>query len=147
MARAWQQAVNGSAQCGTIGLQGNVANAIAALFIACGQDAACVVEASTALTRIESTARRRCVCLGDVAESHRRHGRRRHVSAHRAGVPRRCSAASGTGKASKLAEICAVVALAGELAIVGAMAGGTFAQAHAAGGRKGRRRTAAERPA
>ena len=42
----------------------------------------------------------------------------------------------GAGKASKFAEICAVVALAGELAIVGAMASGNFASAHAAGGRK-----------
>jgi hydroxymethylglutaryl-CoA reductase (NADPH) len=42
----------------------------------------------------------------------------------------------GAGKASKLAEICAVVALAGELAIVGAMVSGNFASAHAAAGRK-----------
>ena len=55
MARSWLQAVNGATQSGTIGLQGNVANAIAALFIACGQDVACVVEATTALTRIERT--------------------------------------------------------------------------------------------
>jgi hydroxymethylglutaryl-CoA reductase len=37
-----------------------------------------------------------------------------------------------------LAEICAVVSLAGELAVVGAMASGAFADAHASGGRKGR---------
>ncbi len=43
----------------------------------------------------------------------------------------------GAGQARKFAEICAVVALAGELAIVGAMSGGQFASAHAAGGRKG----------
>ena len=42
----------------------------------------------------------------------------------------------GPGYATKFAEICAVVALAGELAIVGAMASGSFARAHAAGGRK-----------
>jgi hydroxymethylglutaryl-CoA reductase (NADPH) len=136
MARAWQQAVNGSAQCGTIGLQGNVANAIAALFIACGQDAACVVEASTALTRIESTA------CGDVYASVTLPNLIVGTVGGGTYLPTatECLAllgCSGTGKASKLAEICAVVALAGELAIVGAMAGGTFAQAHAAGGRKG----------
>jgi hydroxymethylglutaryl-CoA reductase (NADPH) len=43
----------------------------------------------------------------------------------------------GAGQARKFAEICAVVALAGELAIVGAMASGGFSSAHAAGGRKG----------
>ena len=44
----------------------------------------------------------------------------------------------GSGTAAKFAEICAVVALAGELAVVGAMASGAFAEAHASGGRKGR---------
>jgi hydroxymethylglutaryl-CoA reductase (NADPH) len=44
----------------------------------------------------------------------------------------------GPGTAAKLAEICAVAVLAGELSIVGAMASGAFAGAHAAGGRKGR---------
>jgi len=44
----------------------------------------------------------------------------------------------GTGTAAKFAEICAVTALAGELAIAGAMASGAFADAHATGGRKGR---------
>ena len=136
MARAWQQAVIGSAQCGTIGLQGNVANAIAALFIACGQDAACVVEASTALTRIESTA------AGEVYASVTLPNLIVGTVGGGTYLPtaRECLAllgCVGTGKASKLAEICAVVALAGELAIVGAMAGGMFAQAHAAGGRKG----------
>jgi hydroxymethylglutaryl-CoA reductase len=44
---------------------------------------------------------------------------------------------AGAGQARKFAEIVATVALAGELAIVGAMASGQFAAAHAAGGRKG----------
>ena len=44
----------------------------------------------------------------------------------------------GEGSAPKFAEICAVVALAGELSLIGAMASGAFADAHASGGRKGR---------
>jgi hydroxymethylglutaryl-CoA reductase (NADPH) len=136
MTRAWRQAVNGSAQSGAIGLQGNVANALAALFIACGQDAACVVEASTALTRIEATAN------GDVYASVTLPnlivgtvgGGTYLPTARECLELLRCA---GSGKATQFAEVCAVVALAGELAIVGAMAGGTFAQAHAAGGRKG----------
>jgi hydroxymethylglutaryl-CoA reductase (NADPH) len=136
MARAWRQAVNGSAQCGTIGLQGNVANAVAALFIACGQDAACIVEASTALTRVERTP------SGDVYASVTLPNLIVGTVGGGTYLPTamECLAllgCAGTGMAKKLAEICAVVALAGELAIVGAMAGGTFAQAHAAGGRKG----------
>ena len=136
MARTWQQAVNGSAQCGTVGLQGNVANALAALFIACGQDAACVVEASTALTRIETTA------SGDLYASVTLPNLIVGTVGGGTYLPtaNECLAllgCVGTGKASKFAEICAVVTLAGELAVIGAMAGGMFAQAHAAGGRKG----------
>ena len=135
MARAWHQAVNGAAQTGTIGLQGNVANAIAALFIACGQDAACVVEATTALTRVERTP------CGDVYASVTLPNLIVGTVGGGTYLPtaRECLAmlgCVGEGKASKLAEICAVVALAGELAIVGAMASGNFASAHAAGRRK-----------
>jgi hydroxymethylglutaryl-CoA reductase (NADPH) len=135
MARAWQQAVNGAVQAGTIGMQGNVANAIAALFIACGQDAACIVEATTALTRVESTPR------GDGYVSVTLPNLIVGTVGGGTNLPtaRECLAmldCVGEGKASKLAEICAVVALAGELAIVGAMASGNFASAHAASGRK-----------
>jgi hydroxymethylglutaryl-CoA reductase (NADPH) len=135
MARAWSQAVNGAAQSGTIGLQGNVANAVAALFIACGQDAACVVEASTAITRVE-----RMPC-GDVYASVTLPNLIVGTVGGGTYMPtaRECLSLLGCwgdGMASKFAEICAVVALAGELAIVGAMASGNFASAHASGGRK-----------
>jgi hydroxymethylglutaryl-CoA reductase (NADPH) len=135
MARTWGQAISGAAQSGTIGLQGNVANAVAALFIACGQDAACVVEASTALTRIE------CQPNGDLYASVTLPNLIVGTVGGGTYLPTalECLAllgCAGEGKGSKLAEICAVVALAGELAIVGAMASGHFAGAHAAGGRK-----------
>jgi hydroxymethylglutaryl-CoA reductase (NADPH) len=135
MARAWQQAVNGAAQAGTIGLQGNVANALAALFIACGQDAACVVEATTSLTRVERTAD------GDLYASITLPNLIVGTVGGGTYLPtaRECLGmlgCVGEGKAARFAEICAVVALAGELAIVGAMASGQFASAHAAGARK-----------
>jgi hydroxymethylglutaryl-CoA reductase (NADPH) len=135
MVRAWDQAVNGAVQAGTIGLQGNVANAIAALFIACGQDAACVVEATTALTRVERT------LSGDVYASITLPNLIVGTVGGGTYLPtaQECLAmlgCTGNGKAGKLAEICAVVALAGELAIVGAMASGNFAGAHAASRRK-----------
>ena len=38
---------------GSIGVQGHYANGLAALFIACGQDAACVAEAAVGVTRFE----------------------------------------------------------------------------------------------
>jgi hydroxymethylglutaryl-CoA reductase (NADPH) len=135
MARAWSQAINGAAQAGTIGLQGNVANAIAALFISCGQDAACVVEASTALTRIERTP------AGDVYASVTLPNLIVGTVGGGTYLPTAAEClqllgCAGAGNAAKFAEICAVVALAGELSIVGGMAGGSFARAHATGGRK-----------
>jgi hydroxymethylglutaryl-CoA reductase (NADPH) len=136
MEQAWRQAVNGAAQTGAVGLQGNVANALAALFIACGQDVACVAEATTALTRVERTQAGEVyasitlpnLIVGTVG------GGTYLPTAHECLTMLGCA---GAGHARKFAEICAVVALAGELAIVGAMSGGQFASAHAAGGRKG----------
>ncbi len=136
MERAWRLGINGAVQIGAIGLQGNVANALAAMFIACGQDVACVAEASTALTRIERTQTGGVyasitlpnLTVGTVG------GGTYLPTAHECLSMLGCS---GAGHARKLAEICAVVGLAGELAIVGAMAGGQFASAHATGGRKG----------
>jgi len=136
MERAWRQAVNGAAQTGAVGLQGNVANALAAIFIACGQDVACVAEATTALTRVERTPANEVyasitlpnLIVGTVG------GGTYLPTAHECLSMLGCA---GGGHARKFAEICATVALAGELAIVGAMASGQFAAAHASGGRKG----------
>jgi hydroxymethylglutaryl-CoA reductase (NADPH) len=136
MERAWRQAVNGAAQTGAVGLQGNVANALAAIFIACGQDVACVAEATTALTRVERTSANEVyasitlpnLIVGTVG------GGTYLPTAHECLSMLGCA---GGGHARKFAEICATVALAGELAIVGAMASGQFAAAHASGGRKG----------
>jgi hydroxymethylglutaryl-CoA reductase (NADPH) len=136
MERAWRLGINGAVQIGAVGLQGNVANALAAMFIACGQDVACVAEATTALTRIERTQ------MGGVYASITLPNLIVGTVGGGTYLPtaRECLSmlgCSGAGHARKLAEICAVVALAGELAIVGAMAGGQFASAHASGGRKG----------
>ena len=136
MERAWRQAVNGAAQTGAVGLQGNVANALAAIFIACGQDVACVAEATTALMRVERTPANEVyasitlpnLIVGTVG------GGTYLPTAHECLSMLGCA---GGGHARKFAEICATVALAGELAIVGAMASGQFAAAHASGGRKG----------
>lgn len=135
--RCWAQAQAGSAQTGAVGLQANVANALAALFIACGQDVACIAEAVVAVTRAERrpdgdlyvSVTLPNLIVGTV-------GGGTHLP-----TAQECLnllGCMGTGKAAKFAEIVAVAALAGELAILGAMASGQFAAAHAAGGRKGR---------
>ena len=51
----WQVAILGGIQSGTIGVHGHYANALASLFIACGQDVACVSEAATGVTRMDVT--------------------------------------------------------------------------------------------
>lgn len=137
MARCWSQATVGAAQTGAVGLQGNVANAIAALFIACGQDVACVSEATTSISRFEVTSE------GDLYASVTLPNLIVGTVGGGTFLPtaRECLAmlgCTGAGTAAKFAEVCAVVALAGELAVVGAMASGAFANAHATGGRKGR---------
>jgi len=106
------------------------------MFIACGQDVACVAEATTALTRVECTSANEVyasvtlpnLIVGTVG------GGTYLPTAHECLSMLGCA---GGGHARKFAEICAAVALAGELAIVGAMASGQFAAAHASGGRKG----------
>ena len=51
----WRMSALGGVLSGTIGVQGHYANGLAALFIACGQDAACVAEAAVGVTRFEVT--------------------------------------------------------------------------------------------
>jgi len=140
MIRYWQISVLGGSLSGSIGVQGHFANALAAIFIACGQDAACVSEASVGLTRMDLTAD------GDL-----------YMSVSLPNLPvgtvgggthlptaRECLAmmdCAGEGRARKLAEICAAMALAGEISIIGALSAGEFAGAHARYGRRKQSRT------
>jgi hydroxymethylglutaryl-CoA reductase (NADPH) len=134
--RYWQVAIVGSLQSGSIGMQGHYANALTALFLACGQDVACVSEASVGLTRMDVTAEGDFylsvslpnLIVGTV-------GGGTHLP-----TARECLTmldCEGVGKAKKLAEICAATVLAGELSIAGALASGEFSAAHAQFGRKG----------
>jgi hydroxymethylglutaryl-CoA reductase (NADPH) len=133
--KSWELAVTGATLSGSIGCQGNVANALAGLFIACGQDAACVSEASVAVSRMRLDEQGNALISTTLPNL--------IVGTVGGGTylptARECLAmlgCSGTGKADKLAEICAAVALCGEIALVGALTGGSFAQAHAAVARK-----------
>ena len=136
--RAWNHAAAGAALSGTVGVQANVANALAGLFIACGQDVACVAEAAAGLTRIERTPAGELRCavtlpnliVGSVG------------GGTRLSTARECLAlagCAGQGGGDRLAEVAAAVALCGELALCGAMAGGSYATAHATHGRAGGR--------
>ena len=123
-------ALLGGTQSGSIGVQGHYANALAALFIACGQDVACVSEAATGLTDMDITEQGDLyasvtlpnVIVGTVG------GGTHLPTAHECLGMLGCV---GKGTARKFAEICTATILAGEISIMGALASGGFASAHA----------------
>ena len=124
----------GGIQTGSIGSTGHVANAIAALYLACGQDVACVSESSTALNRMEVTDKSDlyiCVTLPNLVLGTVGGGTRLPTATESL----RILGCLGDGGAPKLAEITAGLALAGEISIIAAMCSGDFAGAHEALGR------------
>src|SRR5688500_15135008 len=137
MAEYWRMSFIGGVQTGSIGVSGHISNGIAALFLATGQDAACISEASVGITRMEVTdsgALYAAVTLPNLILGTVGGG----TSMPTARECLRILDCEGTDRASRLAEICAAVALAGELSIVGSLCEGSFARAHAALGRKPR---------
>jgi hydroxymethylglutaryl-CoA reductase (NADPH) len=141
MIRYWQVSVLGGIQSGSIGVQGHIANAFAAMFCACGQDIACVSEAAIGLTRLDITdsgdlyvsIKMPNIIVGTV-------GGGTHLP-----TAKECLGimdCAGADKAAKFAEICAATALAGEISIIGALSAGEFAKAHTDYGRKKKSRPA-----
>jgi hydroxymethylglutaryl-CoA reductase (NADPH) len=125
----WRMSTIGGVMSGSIGVQGHYANGLAALFIACGQDAACVAEAAVGVTRMEPrddgslyvAVTLPNLIIGTVGGG--------------TGLPsqRACLdvlGLAGDGKARAFAELAAALSLAGELSIVGALTAGHFAGAH-----------------
>lgn len=130
----WKTSFIGATKSGAIGAQGHFANGLAAVFIACGQDAACVSEASVGITRMELKENGDLYCavtlpnmiVGTVGGG--------------TGLPtqRECLEildCYGVGKANKFAEICGAVCLAGEISIIAALSAGQFSSAHQTHGR------------
>jgi hydroxymethylglutaryl-CoA reductase (NADPH) len=115
---------------GTIGIQGHDANGIAALFIACGQDTACVAEAAVGTTRMEATPE------GDLYVSVTLPNLIVGSVGGGTGLPsqRACLeilGLAGPGHARALAEVTACRCLAGEITIIGALWPGEFTRAPA----------------
>ncbi|MFH1238512.1 MAG: hydroxymethylglutaryl-CoA reductase [bacterium] len=134
MMEYWKMSFVGGVQSGSIGVQGHFANALTAIFIACGQDAACVAEAATGITRVNVTEERdlyMCVTLPNLIVG--TVGGGTHLPTQRECLE--LLGCVGDGTSRKFAEICAVTVLAGELSIMGAIASGQFAKAHALYGR------------
>lgn len=133
MAQYWVMSFVGGAVAGSIGVSGHIANGIAALFTACGQDIACVSESSLGITRLELTGKGDLHCtltlpnliVGTVG------GGTRMPTARECLRIMRCEGSvPGKEQSAKFAEICAAVCLAGEISIVGALCAGDFAAAH-----------------
>lgn len=138
LVRYWQVSLLGGIQSGSIGVQGHYANILTALFMACGQDVACVSEASVGMTLMEETDD------GDLYASVSLPNLIVGTVGGGTGLPtaRECLEmirCAGEGRARAFAEICAATTLAGELSIIGALAAGDFGKAHLAYGRKRKR--------
>lgn len=129
MENYWRMSALGGTLSGTIGVQGHYANGLAALYLACGQDAACVAESAVGVTRFEVTEDNSLyasvtlpnLIVGTVGGG--------------TGLPsqRAClelMGVAGTGGARPFAEICGALLLAGELSIIGALTSGEFTRAH-----------------
>jgi hydroxymethylglutaryl-CoA reductase (NADPH) len=129
MADYWHMGAMGGILSGTIGAQGHFANGLAALYIACGQDAACVAESAVGVTRLEVTpegALYATVTLPNLIVG--TVGGGTHLPSQRACLD--ILGLAGPGNAQALAEVCAALCLAGELSLVGALCAGSFARAH-----------------
>jgi hydroxymethylglutaryl-CoA reductase (NADPH) len=129
MARYSHFATIASLLSGSIGTQGHYANGLAALYLACGQDVACVAESAVGITRIETTDDGNlymCVTLPGLMVATVGGG---------TGLPSQSACLDilglkGPGKAHALAEVTAGLCLAGELSIVAAICAHEFTQAH-----------------
>ena len=134
MAEYWRMSFIGGVQTGSIGVSGHISNGIAALFLATGQDAACISEASVGITRMEVSEHGglyAAVTLPNLIVGTVGGG----TSLPTAQECLRILDCEGADRAARLAEICAAVTLAGELSIVAALCSGDFARAHATLGR------------
>jgi hydroxymethylglutaryl-CoA reductase (NADPH) len=125
----WRMSALGGVLSGTIGVQGHYANGLTALFIACGQDAACVSEAAVGVTRFEAGVDGglyAAVTLPNLIVGTVGGGTSlpsQHGCLEILGL-------AGAGNARAFAEVCAALALAGELSIIAALSAGQFAKAH-----------------
>lgn len=125
----WRMSALGGVLSGTIGVQGHYANGLAALYIACGQDAACVSESAVGVTRFELTE------AGDLYASVTLPnlivgtvGGGTSLPSQKAGLD--LLGLAGAENSRAFAEVAAATTLAGELSIIGALCAGHFAHAH-----------------
>lgn len=134
MADVWHRTMLGHLQSGTLGYNGHIANALAALFIACGQDVANLANSAVGVTSLE------VLDGGDLYASVTLPSLTVATVGGGTGLgtARECLemlGCFGAGQAPKLAEIAAALVLGGELSMCGAIASGEFVEAHETYGR------------
>jgi hydroxymethylglutaryl-CoA reductase (NADPH) len=118
----------GSHLSGQLGAQAHYANGLAALYLATGQDAACVAESAMGITRMERrgedlfcSVTMPNILVGSV-------GGGTSLPSQSAGL--NILGLKGAGHAAALAEVVAATCLCGEISIVAAIAAGHFTRAH-----------------
>jgi hydroxymethylglutaryl-CoA reductase (NADPH) len=135
IATYWQSSTVCTIESGAIGAQGHSANALTALFLACGQDVACVAEAYVGITRMEVnkdgnlyvSVTLPSLMVGTI-------GGGTHLPTQKECL--QLLGCEGEHGARKFAEICGATVLCGELSIAAAIAAGDFSKAHRIFGRK-----------
>jgi hydroxymethylglutaryl-CoA reductase (NADPH) len=130
----WQHTMLGHVQANAVGYNAHYANGLTAMFIACGQDVANVVNAATGITNFEMTAD------GDLYASVTLPSLTVATVGGGTGLgtSRECLdmlGCAGSGHAAKFAEIVAAMLLAGEISMGAAIASGEFVDAHETYGR------------
>ncbi len=125
----WYASAIGGVMSGSTGINGHYANGLAALYLACGQDVACVAESATGITRLEKTED------GDLYASVTLPNIMVGTVGGGTGLPsaKACLnilGLAGSGNSTALAEVSAAIVLAGELSIIAAFCSGDFASAH-----------------
>lgn len=125
----WQMSAMGGVLSGTIGVHGHFANGLAALYIATGQDAACVAESAVGMTRFELTddgSLYAAVTLPGIMVGTVGGG----TSLPSQNACLRMMGLAGDGMSGALAEVTGALLLGGELSIIAALAAGHFTRAH-----------------
>lgn len=134
MLSLWHRTTVGQISSGTLGVNGHVANGLAAIFIACGQDVANVANAAVAVTVFEpapADGLRASVYLPSLTVGTVGGGTG-------LGTAKECLALLGCGGATtacRFAEIVGATVLAGELSFAAAIAAGDMVDAHERYGR------------
>lgn len=128
--QVWDMCRHAATLIGAVGHGAHYANGLAALYLATGQDAACVAESVTGITRMEKTQNNDLyisvtlpnIMVGTV-------GGGTELPSQQAGMEI-LGIGRGPNSAHALAEIMAALCMAGEISLIAAIAAGQFALAH-----------------